>query len=320
LLSRSHLIWTQSTAARRRGYFLAGVGLSTGHALDAFAADANPLLVQANGALLNGEAEEAIVAITALAEMLFTIQPFVPDKMPENWRDILRLWLSGEPLADIAAGQESETLQFVEGGLVYRLSWAMEAIRVRGSANGDAIGDSGLTLDDFELGYAVAAVETGTVNRSAAILIQAGFNSRLAAIKAVTDTGASFQTGAELHHWLQSEAVTAWSAQPDWPTLETKAMWADFTESLAPGDNVVWTKRSYWANVEWHELAPPAGMPVQIHHQDGQSQVLAPDGALLGTAQAAFNPGRAGLLRAQVALEQNRIDIIYLGPADLSSE
>jgi hypothetical protein len=31
LVSCSRLIWTQSTAARRRGYFLAGVGLTTGH-------------------------------------------------------------------------------------------------------------------------------------------------------------------------------------------------------------------------------------------------------------------------------------------------
>ena len=46
-----------------------------------------------------------------------------------------------------------------------------------------------MALDDHELGLAVPAVETGTMNRSASILIQAGFNSRLAAIKAVTDTG-----------------------------------------------------------------------------------------------------------------------------------
>ena len=45
-------------------------------------------------------------------------------------------WLLGQPLSSIAAGQEADTLQFVEGGLVYRLPWAMEAIRVRGIANG----------------------------------------------------------------------------------------------------------------------------------------------------------------------------------------
>ena len=102
---------------------------------------------------------------------------------PDNWREILRAWLLGQPLAQLGAGDPSATLQFVEGGLVYRLPWAMEAIRVRGIGNGDAIGD--FALDDFDLGSSLAAVETGTVNRSAAILIHAGFTSRLAAIKAV---------------------------------------------------------------------------------------------------------------------------------------
>ena len=107
LVSRSRLIWSQSTAPRRRGYFLAGVGLTTGRALDVIAANANLLLVQANSAILVGDAEAAIAAITALAEQVFTFYPFMPDTMPANWRDILRAWLLGQPLAAIAAGQES---------------------------------------------------------------------------------------------------------------------------------------------------------------------------------------------------------------------
>jgi hypothetical protein len=78
-VSRSRLIWSQSTAARRRGYFLAGVGLTTGHALDAIAADANLLLIQANSAILEGDAEAAIGAITGLAERVFAFYPFTPD-------------------------------------------------------------------------------------------------------------------------------------------------------------------------------------------------------------------------------------------------
>ena len=99
LSSRSRFIWTQSTAAQRRGYFLAGVGLTTGHALDAIASEANLLLIQANGAILEGDAEAAIAAITGLAERVFTFYPFIPDPLPANWRDILRAWLLGQPLA-----------------------------------------------------------------------------------------------------------------------------------------------------------------------------------------------------------------------------
>lgn len=316
LVSRSRLIWNQSTAARRRGYFLAGVGLTTGHALDAIAAEANILLIEANGAILEGDAEAAIAAITGIAERVFAFYPFTPDPLPANWRDILRAWLLGQPLAALAAAQASETLQFVEGGLVYRLPWAMEAIRVRAAANGDTVGIFDLPLEDHELAAAVPAVETGTLNRSASILIQAGFNSRLAAIKAVTDTGATFTTGQELRQWLSSEAAIAWSALPDWPTAETKAIWIEFVQSFTPAESRTWSDRRTWASVNWLGTPPPPGTPVQVHHWGGQSRVLAADATPLGTVRAALNPNRMGLLRATVAADPGRIDIVYLGPAD----
>jgi hypothetical protein len=316
LVSRGRLIWSQSTAARRRGYFLAGVGLETGQALDAVAEETNLLLVQANSGILNGNAEAAIAAITAIADCVFAFYPFVPHPMPANWRDILRAWLLGQPLFAIAAGKESETLQFIEGGLVYRLPWAMEAIRVRAVANGDTI-DGLLLLEDQKLGFATTAVETGTLNRSATILIQAGFNSRLGAIKAVTDSGATFQTSKELRHWLSSEDLAAWSVRSDWPTPETRTMWIEFAQSFAPCASRVWADRRYWARVTWLGVPLPPGTPVQLHRLAGQSRVLAADGTPLGTLQAVFTPGRAGLIRAQVSQDVSRIDITYLGPDDL---
>lgn len=315
LVSRTRHIWNKSTAEQRRGYFLAGVGLETGHALDSIAAEANLLLVQANFDA-DADAEAAITAITRIAELVFAFNPFTPDPMPTNWRDILRTWLLGQPLAAIASGQESETLQFIEGGLVYRLPWAMEAIRVRAVANGDTVYD--VLLDDFELGLAVPAVETGTLNRSASILIQAGFNSRLAAIKAVADTDATFRTGHELRQWLNSAAIAAWSAQNDWPTAETKAMWTEFVQSLTPRENRTWTDRHYQANVQWFGAPPHPGTPVHIHDWVGQPLVLAADGAPLGTVQAVLNIARTGLARAQVAWDVSKIDVVYLGPDDLS--
>ena len=315
LVSRSRYIWNQSTAAQRRGYFLAGVGLTAGHALDTIAADSNFLLVQANAGILANDFEAAITAITNIAERVFTFYPFSPDPMPVNWRDILRAWLFGQPLTTLAAGQESDTLQFIEGGLVYRLPWAMEAIRVRAAANGDTIDD--LPLDDYELGLTVPAIETGTLNRSASILIQAGFNSRLAAIKAVTDTGATFRTSQEFRQWLKSEEVALRSAQSDWPTAETKVMWTEFAQSFTPRENRTWADRRYWANVAWLGVAPPSGTPVQIHEWAGQPRVLSVDGALLGTVQAKLNPVRTGLVRAQVTQDVSKIDITYPGPNDL---
>jgi hypothetical protein len=85
------------------------------------------------------------------------------------------------------------------------------------------VGESGLAVKDYEPGLAVHAGETGTIGHSASILIQSEFNSRLAAIKAVNDSGAVFTTRRELREWLRSARVIALSIQADWPTPETKA-------------------------------------------------------------------------------------------------
>ncbi len=190
-----------------------------------------------------GDAEAAIAAITTLAESVFGFQPFAPDPLPDNWKAILRTWLLGQSLAATITGQDGDTLQFIENGLVYKLPWAMEALRVRATANGEIVGQFGMTIDDYELGWAVPAVETGTMNRSASILIQAGFNSRLAAIKVVTDTGAVFTTQNELREWLQSPIVVALTAIPDWPSIETRTMWLDFARQFTPREDRIWTER-----------------------------------------------------------------------------
>lgn len=321
LLSRAKHVWAHSTAPQRRGYFLAGVGLNTGQALDQIAAEANDLLVHANGAMLNGDDDEAIKAITTLAERVFAIPPFVPDRIPDNWRDILRLWLQGLPIAPAVAGQEADALQFVEGGLIYRLPWAMEAIRVRGIANGDTLGDDGFKLEEFELRLAVAAVETGTLNRAAAILIQAGFTSRLAAIRAVTDTNAQFSSAFELRLWLESEEVAVLTDRGDWPTLETAEIWRSFRASFSPITSRVWSEHRFTAPVTWESGLgpPPAGQPVRIynHPKTGEPMVLSGAADRLGRLGAPLNPQRQGLARATVLEDRRRILISYLGPEDL---
>lgn len=173
-------------------------------------------------------------------------------------------------------------------------------------------------MDDYELGLAVPAVETGTLNRSASILIQAGFNSRLAAIKAVTDTGASFHTEYELRLWLNSDEVAALSVGPDWPTPETRVLWMQFVEGFTRRETRTWSVRRYRGNVAWVGAAPPPGTPVQIHDWADQPRLLSADGTPLGTVEAALNRERAGLIRAQVTQDAQGIDVTYLGPDDLS--
>ena len=243
--------------------------------------------------------------------------PFTPDPFPDNWQAILRCWLLGQSLASTIAGHEGEALQFIEGGLVYRLPWAMEALRVRAVANGDLVGQSGLSLDDYELGLAVPAMETGTMNRSASVLIQAGFSSRLAAIKVVTDSGAVFTTQRELREWLRLPAVAALSAQPDWPSVETRRMWIDFAEHFVPRNDRTWAERNYRAIARWYGTPAEPGAPVYVHEWNGQALISSADGVALGVLGHLLAPKRRGLIRATASLEPDIININYLGPDDL---
>lgn len=317
MLSRAQFIWSRTTAVRRKGYFLAGVGFDTGQALDDVSTECNALLVRANGGLLAGDCQLAIDAIVRIAQRVFAIPPFTPDVLPDNWPAILRAWLMGSPLADVTGGREQEAVQFIETGVVYRLAWAMEALRVRGIANGDAVGDLGARLEEFELGLAVAAVETGTLDRAASILIQSGFSSRLAAIKVVSDTGASFSTSAELRQWLHSDAIRALSALPDWPTPETKGLWQSFNETSVRLETQTWGERRWLAKASWSASAPPpSGTSLRVVEIANRPVILSPDGLPIGDLLAPLSAARRGIVRASTD-EAGDVVITYLGPDDL---
>lgn len=316
LVARAGFIWRRTTATQRRGYFLAGVGLATGGLLDAAATELDELLADANGAILTDEPELAITAITQFAEKAFEIPPFTPDSLPAKWKTILRAWLLGEPIADLASGQEAQVLQFVEQALVYRLPWAMEAVRVRALANGDTL-ESGFMMEDMELSVAVAAVETGSLNRSAAVLMHAGFSSRIAAIKAVTTTDATFTGMGELRRWLRDDKVSASTLDPTWPTPQSHGLWLQFIESLAPARRRTWSSQETRIEVRWDNVCSDAGRPVRLRSDDGRTLVLDADFSRLGRLKNAVNPNRRGLVRAVVADDEDYLDVQYLGPNDL---
>lgn len=316
LVARAKFIWGRTSATQRRGYFLAGVGLATGEALDEHAAELNELLATANNAVLLEEADQAIAAITSFAERVFAIAPFIPDDMPANWKAIVRAWLSGEALAVLAAGQEDAVLKFVEQALVYRLPWAMEAVRVRALAHGDVL-ESGFAMEDIELSVAVAAVETGSLNISASMLMHAGFSSRLAAISAVTQTAADFTTMAALRSWLRRDDVAAGVDDPNWPSPASHGLWLQFMDSMAPARRRTWNRTEHDLEVHWDGFGPLIDAAVRLVDSDGETLVCEPDFSRLGRLAKAINPARQGIAVATATADDARLRVQYLGPSDL---
>ena len=314
LVERAKYIWNTTTTLQRKGYFLAGVGLETGQRLDAISRQVNELLIDANAYIAENSQQVAITTIIELAELLFDIAPFTPRNLPDDWKDILTAWLRGEMLTDFNFIDIDEALQFIEDGLIYRLPWGLEAIRVRAQANEDVIAD-GTTIDDYEVGLVVPAIENGTLNRSAALLMQAGFNSRKAAIHAVSSTNASFTNGRQLKAWLNSDEVFNLTIESNWPTPETSALWLKFVEEYQPKSETTWDSVSKQAPVNWlPEFSPLPGSFVKILNcETGNTQVLGADGEKIGQLHLRYDLLKTGIYYAVVANNNRYLAVEFLG-------
>ncbi|TSA58584.1 MAG: DEAD/DEAH box helicase, partial [Methylophilaceae bacterium] len=185
---------------------------------------------------------------------------------------------------------------FIEEGLIYRLPWGLEAIRVRAQANQDVIAD-GAIIDDYEVGLVVPAIESGTLNRSAALLMQAGFNSRKAAIQAVRSTNATFTNSRQFKRWLTSDEVFDLASRFDWPTPETSTLWWKFVEEYQPTSESTWNVVNEYIPVVWlPEYIPQSGSFVKILNYDtGKTQVLRSDGEKVGLLQLRYDLIKTGI-------------------------
>ncbi|MFT7009156.1 MAG: hypothetical protein ACJAXJ_003704 [Colwellia sp.] len=316
LEQRGSHIWSLTTTAQRKGYYLAGVGLATGKKLDEAAPEGNELLIEANAYIDGAEEQEAITAITKLAELLFAIPPFTPNILPDDWREIIAAWLKGEALRDQGFNSIDETLRFVEDGLVYRLPWGLEALRVRAQANGDVIYD-GMTIDDFEVGLIVPAVENGSLNISAAMLMQAGFSSRLEAIHSINSTEASFSNCIGFKEWLSSERLTAYISVLDFMGANTAKLWKAFISEYKPKSDTVWKGTSANLPVNWEPgVNAQVGQLIKLHNEDDDvTKVLSSDGEVIGKLLERYELLKNGVYRSQVE-ENNFLQITYWGAGE----
>ena len=316
LAGRVRVVFQGTTSAQRKAYFLAGVGLTTGRFLDANAKRLRALLVSANAFIVSGDEERAVTTIGEFAEVVFGVRPFTPEPLPENWRQVLMAWLKGEMLGATVNTEDPDVLRFVEGGLIYRLPWAMEAVRVHGVVGGSDDPD-GAQFGELDLGFAVAAVETGTLSVPAAVLMKAGFGSRNGAIKAVAAGNADFEDVRGLVRWATSGMIVALGRDSGWPTPETHELWESFVAGLGPARARAWRKSEADVPVEWFEEGTDcAGMPVRIRVDGGDCEVLSSDFEPLGRADLTLPESLDGVVRGTVSDDGLAIQLSYVGPEE----
>jgi hypothetical protein len=297
LEARAQLIWGTTTAPARRGHFAMGVGLEAGLALDAMADDLSALIDRADDASLSGNEEELVAALIALAERLLVLRPFVPEAknaLPQNWRDLLRMWVTGADVNTIG----TSNMGVVEDAFTYRLVWALEALRTRRVTLGWS--------PDIIAGGGAAALDTGVPQFMMAMLIRAGLPSRRAAMIAIREGNALFVDNAGMRAWLESSDVAALTDGGDWPKPETALLWQRFrNETLSGGMRTT--------DVSEVRLALAAGQPRPADGvyrveagSTGEVWICTPDHRRVAKLRRSLRDRARGLLSARLVPGDNR--------------
>lgn len=308
--SRVRHLWETSTPSQRRGWYLAGLGADAGTDLSEVSAHIVELIDQVEVDLANDDDATAADHLVEVATAIFGLGTFAPEVTIEDWTEVLRHWVQGASLAELP-GDRVTIAQFIESDLVYRLVWGMEAARVFEAAQGNLLAD---TLN----GAAVAAIETGTFNWSASVLIRSGFDHRLAALRAVVSTGADFDSAAEMRQWI-NDLDPRYSEDPGWPSPDSRPAWESFVSDARRPRLRRWRRRhDDIADVTWHGDVPPPRTWLRVTALDADTiQIWSTGFDLLGEASVQLNPRRLGVLRARRLSGTSGIRLMYRGPRDL---
>jgi superfamily II DNA/RNA helicase len=308
--SRTRHIWRTSTPSQRRGWFLAGLGTDAGSRLSHESAHILALTNQAEVAILFGDHETAAARLIEIAETVFAIEVFAIETVLDDWQGVLKHWVQGLPLGELS-GDRVAIAQFIESDLIYRLVWGMEAARVFEAAQDNAEVDT-LT------GAAVTAIETGTFSKEASILIRSGFDHRLAAISAVTGTGAAFDSVTGMRQWI-SDLDPALALSRDWPTPESRSAWEAFAYRAQAIRSRQWSRRTINVdNVTWYDTVPEPDTWLRVTDVGPDKiEIWSTGFDLLGEATIRLNPERQGILRGRRLRADIGIQLRYRGPGDL---
>lgn len=300
LVSRAQLIWNKTTVEQRKGQFAMGVGLESGLAIDALAAELTEFLDLGDAVALVGDADTLIAALVGMGERLLAIRPFVPDDpLPANWKELLGAWIRGEDVATI--GQEG--MRVVDDAFVYRLVWAIEAVRMNRRING---GESEMLVE----GAAAACLEAGLPSNAMAMLVRAGLPSRVAAKTVIEQMTPGFTNRAEMKAWLRSAAVAAFDHAPGWPTLETHSIWQQFRR------DVLSSVDGKWASQEWTMQWPSRSafpMRVEVDPQSGQVSIATPDFVQLTTIRQKLQAESPSLFEVEPLQDGTDVSIHRIG-------
>jgi hypothetical protein len=308
LRSRAEWLWRSSTAEQRKACFFSGLGRKPGLFLYEQLDSLVPMLCDLQSAVAAGDGDAGATAAVAIYTEILKEPFFAVRNLPSKWEEVLAGWINGTAFSELLKGRAARDAQRTQGlvqdGIVFRMVWAVEAVRVQAIATNHARAS--------ELGDGPAfALTYGAPSIPSALLCQMGFSSRAGAVWVARTLAASFSDMNGLRLWLmQHDALL--STREFWESDDLYALWRQASSPASTEHPRPWNHATYTAPVAWQGVRPAANSQVRIiAGNDRSATICAPDLTPLGTAQFTFNPHGAALDGSVTA--SGRLQVSYFG-------
>ncbi|WP_426744968.1 DEAD/DEAH box helicase [Myxococcus faecalis] len=314
LSSRAEWLWSNTTPPQRRALFASSVGQSTGGAMSSILDTLADELARADLSFTTGNTEDAVLHTISLIEHLSDIPKFAtsPKDRPSDWKLATAHWLRGTPLAAQVSIQGPNYIEFVQDGLVYRMVWALEAVRAQAAILEHP-------LASLLNGATSRALTYGVPTLQAAIFLQSGFPSREIALQLLQDFPGNFTNPRGLDLYLRSIAPVI-ATGSYWSSTEKQIIWDTFIQSRQHERNREWGRWEELIDVVWtvDSSSVLSGSDLRIIRTSTDPELLicTPDYQILGKAKTWPPNVEAHCIFARATVDKRQITASCFGPID----
>jgi DEAD/DEAH box helicase len=308
LRSRAEWLWSSTSPGQRAACFNSGLGRKPGLFLHAQLDSLVDSLAEFQAAVQRADGDAAGKAAIRFADNVIKESFFTVRRLPENWQTALASWVEGIAFSEILGSKNARdahrTQVFIQEGVVFKLVWAAEAVRVQAIASGHSRAG--------ELGDGPAlALTYGVPCIPAALLSQIGFASRLGAHWVTRELSATFTDMPGLRDWLRLNDGLL-SLREFWPTEDLYLLWSQVSAPTTMDYPTPWKHARHTISVKWQASPAPADSILRVvAGHDHSATICAADLVPLGTSELPVDP-HAGAIAA-TALPNGQVRIDYFG-------
>ena len=309
IASRARWIWRKTSVEQRRACFSAGLGAQAGTFLFDQLDELATILRDLHAAVVKADTKKAAALAVNLAERVISGPHFSVRKAPDNWQGVLTKWVTGvgfgKMLDGLGTREEQRTQAFIQDGVVFRLVWAAEAVRVQAASSGH---DLASELGDGPM----LALTHGVPSIPAALLCQAGYASRVGAVWVTNKLGANFTTMEAMREWIKQHESSLKRAS-FWEHDDHRLLWNRLATPDAGEYPRRWRRRVKEVIPQWRTSVPAERSYVRLlAYGERSAHVCNESLEPVGELELDFDPNGAAL-GAEV-LQGGKLRISYYGP------